>query len=216
MTRPRAVSIVVAVGLVGFAVNAPAQRARESAADALLDVLVWGAEQRIDPTVYPPEVGAELERHVRRFHQYQSRRARPQQAGAFQLVYAAQVGYERRLVAVTNSPDAPMLAMEYVDALRPCYEWEGYHDCPEREAIFAIEYQRAHPHGPFSDYLPLLAAHRFVCAAEGYEYEQRPEGARRSRLAYEQAVATARGSANPLVRSAADALLARPRCFSGR
>jgi hypothetical protein len=39
------------------------------------------------------------------------------------------------------------LAVAYVKRLRPCYEWEGYSGCPEREALFADEYQTAHPKG---------------------------------------------------------------------
>jgi hypothetical protein len=54
---------------------------------------------------------------------------------------------ERRLVAVSDGSAAPGLAVAYVDRLRPCYEWEGYHDCPEAEAVFAEEYQATHPRG---------------------------------------------------------------------
>jgi hypothetical protein len=130
------------------------------------------------------------------------------------MVHEARVRYERRLVSVTDSPKAADLARAYVDALRPCYEWEGFHDCPEREAVFATEYRRTHAGGPFDEYLPLLAAHRWLCAAEGYDYEKRPEGAARSRQEYEKAIATARQSTDLLIRTAADTLAARRRCLS--
>jgi len=46
------------------------------------------------------------------------------------MIRTSQVNYERRLAAVSDDPRAPQLAVTYVDSLRPCYEWEGYHDCP--------------------------------------------------------------------------------------
>ena len=129
------------------------------------------------------------------------------------MVNTARLRYERKLAAVSDDPSAQTLAAEFVERLKPCYEWEGYHDCPEREARFAQEYQAANPRGPFRDYLPLLAAHRWLCAAEGYEYEERSEDAARSRREFESALATARQSAALLVRTAAGGLGARGRCF---
>jgi len=181
-------------------------------ADALLDVLVWGTHIRIDPAAYPPVLRTEVERHLRRSRAYRSKRPEPADAG-LQMVHAAQVRYERRLVAVSNDPSAPAFAAAYVTRLRPCYEWEGYHDCPEREARFADAYQASHPDGPFSSYLPLLAAHRWLCTAEAYDYEKRAEDAARSREAYEQRLIAARRSTRVLIRTAAERLATRRRCF---
>jgi len=128
------------------------------------------------------------------------------------MVYAARVRYERLLVTFANDQKAQGLAVEYVSRLQPCYEWEGYHDCPEREASFATAYLSAHLDSPFKDYLPLLAAHRWLCAAEGYDYEKRTDGAARSRREYQNAISTAHRSASLLVRTAAQALEARGRC----
>jgi hypothetical protein len=118
------------------------------------------------------------------------------------------------LVAVTDDAAAASLAAAYVDGLQLCYEWGAYHNCPEAEAVFADQYQTAHPRGLFSQYLPLLSAHRWLCAAEAYEYEKRPSDAARSRGAYEERVKTARSSSVLLIRTAADRLAARGRCFS--
>jgi hypothetical protein len=52
-------------------------------------------------------------------------------------------------------------------------------------------------------YLPLLAAHRWLCAAEGYDYEKRPEAAARSRREFEARVRIAAQSSNALIRAAA-------------
>ncbi len=186
------------------------------AGDALVDVLVWGADLKIDPGLYSPPVRAELEKLLQRSKAYRSTRAKPTPSDGRAMLYTVQVRYERKLAAVSGDPQAPALAAAYVDSLRPYYEWDGDHDGPEREAAFADEYQATHPGGPFREYLPLLAAHRWLCAAEGYEYEQKPDGVARSRRAYKQAIATARRSPDLLIRSAAEVLMVRGRCYSRR
>jgi len=123
------------------------------------------------------------------------------------------VRYERRLAAIGTGPNVGALARAYVAALRPCYEWEGFHECPEREALFADSYQAEHLNGPFAQYLPLLSAHRWLCAAEAYHYEGVVADERRSRHAYERALEVAGSSAVLLVRTAAQALKRRGRCF---
>ena len=194
------------------AVMLSAQRP-ENAADALLDVVVWGTHMSVDPASYSPPVRAELELHLRRAMAYLSKRPIPANPESGDLQFAL-ASYERRLVAVSDDPRAPALAAAYVDSLRPCYEWEGYHDCPEREAEFADAYQAAHPGGPFSTYLPLLAAHRWLCTAEGYDYEKQPTEASRSRRNYQQGVSTAQKSSVLLIRTAAERLAARGRCHA--
>jgi hypothetical protein len=185
-----------------------------TARDEIVGLLVLSADLPIDLKAYPPDASAELQRYLQRYKAYRSKRVRSMKSGLDAMVYTAWVGYERKLAAVSGDPKAPALAAAYVDRLRPCYEWEGFHDRPEREAIFAADYQTANPGGPFSDYLPLLAAHRWLCAAEAYEYEKQPEGAARSRRAYETMVSTARQSKTLLIRLAAERLAERSSCFS--
>jgi hypothetical protein len=190
------------------------QTAGVSTRDALIDRLLFSAAHPIDPKAYSPDVRIELERYLQRYAAYRSKRPRPVKLASEQgMVYTAWVAYERRLAAVSPDPRAPALAKEYVDRLRPCYEWEGFHGCPEREAIFATDYQTANPGGPFREYLPLLAAHRWLCAAEAYDYEKQPENAIRSRRAYETMVSTARQSKTLLIRLAAERLAERNRCL---
>lgn len=130
------------------------------------------------------------------------------------MFYAAREGYEGKLVAAA-APGAGVarLARDYVDALRPCYEWEGFHDCPESEALFAEQYVLDHPGTPFRDFLHLLAAHRWLCAAEAYDYEQTPEKASHARRKYEDALKTAALTSRPaLMAAAADELKRSGRC----
>jgi len=183
--------------------------------DALLDVLVWGTHMPIDPKPYPPVLRVEVEQHLRRAKAYRSKRAKPTRPNE-RIFHTALVNYERRLAAVSNDPEASALAVAYVNSLRPCYEWEGLHDCPERDALFADKYQAAHPKGPFGEYLPLLAAHRWLCASEAYDYEKQPAEAERARRMYEQRLSTARGSRVLLIRAAAERLAERGKCFSSR
>jgi len=207
---------IVAVALMVSPSVLSTETSGVSPSDALVDVLVWGTHMRIDASAYSPAVKAELEHYLQRSERYRSKRTRPTNSSELDMVYGAQVRYERRLVATSDDPNAPALAVAYVDRLRPCYEWEGGHDCPEREAVFANEYRTAHPGGPFGDYLPLLEAHRWLCTAEGYGHETRPEDAARSRRAYERAISAARRSTALLFRTAAQGLTARGRCFSER
>jgi hypothetical protein len=132
------------------------------------------------------------------------------------MVHSAQLSYETRLAAISDDPRAPGLAQAYVTRLRPCYEWEGFHHCPEAEAEFADKYQVENPGSPFSAYLPLLSAHRWLCAAEGYDDEMKPSDAARSRRLYEQRLALARQSKVLLIRSAAERLAERGRCQPSR
>jgi hypothetical protein len=216
MRRQLLSSVVAVVGSIVWSFVSSAQTPGVSPSDAIVNMMVWGADLPMDADAYAPAVKAAIENHFRRSDRYRSKRARPIASRELEMVYGAQVRYERRLAAVSDDAEAPALAAAYVDRLKPCYEWEGHHDCPEHEAVFALEYQAAHPGGPFRDYLPLLAAHRWLCTAEAYEYEKRPADAARSRQAYEQTITAARESRDLLVRTAAEGLTARGRCRSQR
>jgi hypothetical protein len=187
-------------------------RPSASPGDAVLDMLVFGIHISIDPAQYEPALRREIEQFLRRASAYNSARPAPS-ALDVRMVHAAQVSYETRLAAVSEDSRAPALAASYVTRLRPCYEWEGLSGCPEREAQFADQYQAANPNSPFRDYLSLLAAHRRLCAAEGFDEERKPVDADHSRRLYQERLAVARRSSVFLIRTAADRLAARGRCF---
>jgi len=208
-------SIAVA-GFLATSALASAESQNALPTYSLLDVMVWGADLRMDATTYAPDVKAQIEELRQRSEAYRSKRVKPPGSSELGMVYNAQVRYERRLVAASTSPGANALALAYVTELQPCYEWEGFSDCPEREATFAAKYLTSHPAGPFSQYLPLLEAHRWLCAAEAYESEKAPTEATRTRQAYEQALSTARRSSSLLIRTAAGELGARARCLVER
>lgn len=208
--------LIAVAGFLATSVLASAESQNTLPNYSLLDVMVWGADLRMDATTYAPDVKAQIQQLRQRSEAYRSKRIKPTGSSELGMAYNAQVRYERRLVGGSTSPGADALALAYVTELRLCYEWEGSSDCPEREATFAAMYLTSHPAGPFSQYLPLLEAHRWLCAAEAYESEKVPAEATRTRNAYEQALSTARRSSSLLVRTAAGELGARARCFVER
>ena len=208
--------LLALAGFLSLSTLASAVSANALATYSLVDALVWDANLKMDVTTYAPNVKAQIEQLRQRSDAYRSKRIKPTGSSELGMVYGAQVRYERRLVAASTSPGADALALAYVTELQPCYEWEGFSDCPEREAAFAGKYLAGHPTGPFSQYLPLLEAHRWLCAAEAYESGKAPAEVTRTRHAYEQALSTARQSSSLLVRTAAGELAARARCFVER
>src|SRR2546427_2696579 len=202
--------LVRCIGCFALSTTLFAQSASDPS-DAILNVLVWGTHMPIDSATYSGVLRRDVEAYLRRASSYLPTRPVPS-ALDLQMVYFAWVNYERRLAAVSEDPSASKLAAEYVDGLRPCYEWEGFSDCPEREALFADEYRAAHPVGPFSAYLPLLSAHRWLCAAEAFDYEQRPVDSARSRRLYQERVAVGVRSRVLLIRTASERLSSRGQC----
>jgi hypothetical protein len=188
----------------------------QNPADSILDVLVFGLHMPMNAARYDGPLRGELEQFLRRAGGYVSKRMPESPSGETKMVYSAQLSYESRLAAHSDDPRASGLAQSYVTKLGPCYEWEGFHDCPEREAEFADKYQADNPGGPFSAYLPLLSAHRWLCAAEAYGYENSPVDAARSRSLYEQRLAVARQSTVLLIRAAAERLAERGQCLAPR
>jgi hypothetical protein len=63
-------------------------------------------------------------------------------------------------------------------------------------------------------FLPLLEAHRWLCAAEGYDDEKNPTGAAAARARHQAALQVATGSRDRLVRIGAAELEARGSCLS--
>src|SRR5262245_10010917 len=143
-------ALTVLVALAGVGLTSSGAMARQTKRTSLIDLLVWGTYVDVDVSAYPPNVRALINEHRRRYDSYQSNRVRPRDADSV-MVYEAQVQYERRLVAASAGNTAA-LAAAYVDELQPCYEWEGFHHCPEHEAAFAAVYRRDHPGSPLGDY----------------------------------------------------------------
>jgi hypothetical protein len=213
--------------MFGFAILAalllPGIHAQPDNGEAILTRLVYGcADERAPvPAESDRDVMARLRSFDERCKAFQARTPPPRAGSDYGMAALARWSYERRLFAV-GTGDAAAEAARYVAALRPCYEWEGFHDCPEREAVFAERYLKEHPASAFAAYLPLLAAHRWLCAAEAYEDEERSGvpaskqgvGHTRARLSFAQGLPAALASRDPLVRAAAETLKETGACLA--
>ena len=197
---------VAAAGSLGLGQASGANR-------EVLDAIVFYADPPSDVAQFPPDVREDLHRYLQRLRAYRPRPRPPQLGSEMTMVFAAREGYEGKLVAASPTSGVEQLAQEYVDTLRLCYEWEGFHDCPEREAIFAERYLADHPDAPFAGLLRILAAHRWLCTAEAYEYQRQPGSAEHARHEYQRALAIAIKVESPLMRVAADELKASGRCY---
>jgi hypothetical protein len=134
-------TVLIAVGLALPAAAAFSQVPGNLSRNSLIDVMVWESDVTIDWTAwtaYSPKVRAEAHRHRQRFQAYRTSRRPPRGSPELKMVYAARLGYERLLAAASNDRRARTMAADFVERLKPCYEWEGYHDCPEHEARFDV------------------------------------------------------------------------------
>ncbi|HET9867062.1 MAG TPA: hypothetical protein VFQ06_07215, partial [Nitrospira sp.] len=205
--------IFICVWLANVPDVTTSETARQDTPRNVLDVVVFYPDRLRDADRYSVQVRQEVQRFLARARGYRPRSRPPRLGSEMRMVYAAREGYEGKLVASAAVAGTARLAQQYVDALRPCYEWEGFHDCPEREAVFAEQHLRDRPDTPFRDFLRVLAAHRWLCTAEGYEYEQKPADALRARRAYEAALKMAmEQSRSVLMATAANELKASGRC----
>ena len=207
------ITIVLTILMMASA-SPDAQVSARASRYTLLDVVVFGTWLEVDRSNYPPDVRSALQQHLMRWKTYEPRPRPTDLRPLLEMVSDARESYERRLVSAAETTGGERFAQQYVDALRPCYEWEGFHDCPEREATFAEQYQQKNPTSPFREFLHLLIAHRWLCTADGYEFEGQPQDAARARRAAEQPMATSLNSPSLLIRTAAQELKARGRCFA--
>ena len=92
---------------------------RSEKPNLLVDVLVWGTFLQVDRSQYSSQVRDEFEKLLRWSERAQSKRQLPTSSGLDGMVNAAQVAYERRLVAVTDYDSrAPALASECMSSYR--------------------------------------------------------------------------------------------------
>jgi hypothetical protein len=82
-------------GFFASSALASVQRLSALAAQSLVDVLVWGADMKIDVTRYAPDVKAQIEQLRQRSQAYQSKRGKPTGSSELKMAYNAQVRYER-------------------------------------------------------------------------------------------------------------------------
>lgn len=187
------------------------------------DALLFGA---LDATnmeaIVDPAAAARWKEVQRRARAFQSRlRPPPSRSGEMSMVWDKRRHYERLFAAVgvpyyATASDERVLAEEvadFIQGMRPCYEWEGSYECPLREAEFAEHWMRHFPNSGFAAYLPLFAGNRLLCAAVSYDAGKesaRAADARRRATAHLKRAADGK---DPLFRLAARQMLADSKCL---
>jgi hypothetical protein len=206
----RSLMVALLLELPGSSLSA--QRRTTASLDPVVSALVFTARMPKEPAPYWLPVASQIEDYRVRAEGYRGKQ-RPMPSSDFAMVYRAWETAERRLVAASAHPAADSLAHDWVESARPAYEWEGFHDGPEADAMAAERYLDTNRDGPFAEYLRLFAGHRRLCSAEGYEGEKRPSDAVASRALAMSHLNMASESSNALIRLAAQWLLQNPRCF---
>ncbi len=197
------------------AVPLSAQSSPSPDAHAWVFTLIWGPGDGPQRPA-PPHLRPAMDRFLARWKAFREAPPPPGRPSELHMLHARRQQYQRVLYSIAASPKADEQAKDYVRRLNPPYEWEGFPDSPEREARFAESYLAAEPDSPFRHYLPLLAAHCWLCAAEAYDFQGGRDGEQKaasSREAYKRNLAAAQVSAEPLIRAAAQALEAIGRCY---
>jgi hypothetical protein len=193
---------------------APAALAqRQNADDALLDALVFAQLDQLSTAAYPAGIAQELGPILNRYSRLSPARGPSSPERPEDNLRVARERWRHTLTAISTDAAAASQAQRYVESWRLCYEWEGFHDCPETDARVADAYREAQPAGPLAEYLVLLAAHRWLCAAEGYTLEENQAGADASRRTYRARAAAAARARSVMIRTAAARLAARSTCF---
>lgn len=204
------IGLLMVFAAMSAAVSAQTITSRTKDAVANLVLGIGDSETKVGE--YPPALRAEVQQYLSRFRAYRSTRRLPANAdGVAEMSHGRHINLERALAATSSDPRASRAAVEYVNALAPCYEWEGMPDCPEEEAIFAEKYQLEHPDGPFREALPLFTARLWLCVAEFSKTDS--ERSARARQAYDKHISVALKSTSLLLRTAAEGLHARNRCY---
>ncbi|MBO0862569.1 MAG: hypothetical protein J2P21_29530 [Chloracidobacterium sp.] len=117
---------------------------------------------------------------------------------------------EKGIVSLINSRDIEKEATDYARSATLAYEWEGFADGPLDEARYAEDYLGRNPSSVIKPYLILFLAHRYRCAYECLEFEQKFDEQKAISEKYQQYLRMAREYPDRLVKLIAEDLDAEP------
>ena len=121
---------------------------------------------------------------------------------------------EKGIVSLINSKGIEKAAADYARSAKLYYEWEGFADSPLDEARYAEDYLGKKPTTVIKPYLILFLAHRYRCAYECLEFEQKFDEQKAISEKYQQYLRMAKEypdrSVSPLVKLIAEDLDAEP------
>ena len=202
------------VALVFAAAGIRAEQSTAAGAAAVAETVLWGlpmapVERTSD---LPRDVQGGLARYRQRERMFRSAlKPSPGATAVERELFDKRVAIERVLFCLFPRRDIARTAAAYASDADVSYEWEGFSDPPRREAAFIDGLLRELQQAWLAPYLNLIAGHRKLCASqlEGPESET-------SRQALAEAgrrqIARARDGRDPLIRVAAEHLLADGRC----
>jgi len=141
-------------------------------------LVIWGDNEnhlllnRLKIDLLPKTIQMDATQFIHRYQHFESRLKAPRNADKNSVDYTwitdvyfqQQQKRERSIVALIPGADAEAAA--YVLLNPGCYEWEGFADCPKKEAQFAETYLHAFPDTPLKPYLLLLLMHRYRAITE--------------------------------------------------
>ena len=210
--RSSALAIVVLAGAC-IAVHAQARDATGGA--AMADAIVWGLP------IAPAFRTADLPRDVQdgiavyrlRERSFRSALTPPRGATAVERdLFDRRVAIERVLFCLFPRRDIASLAASYASDAEVANAWDGQAEPPRREAAFIDSLLPGLRQTWLAPYLNLVAGHRKLCASQ-LKGEELDAGRRALAEDARRQIARARDGGHPLVRVAAEFLLATPRCI---
>lgn len=214
MVRTRCIDVAAIIGLAVLFVSFVHARPASSADAAIAHAIVWSS-----PMV-PADLTQELPRKAQdalaeyraREQVFHSTLTPPPGATAVELeLFAKRIATERVLFCLFPRRDIVRVAAGYASDADVAYEWEGQPELPRREAAFLDRLLADLQQKWLAPYLNLIAGHRKLCASQldgsaSADDRRLVEGAAREQLK------RARDGGHPVIRIAAEQLLATGQC----
>jgi hypothetical protein len=126
-------------------------------------------------------------------------------------LFEKRVAIERVLFCLFPRRDIARVAASYASDAEVAGEWDGTSDPPRREAAFIDALLRDLPEPWLAPYLDLVAGHRKLCASQLQGPDSDSDRAAIAGAGRRQ-LARARDAGHPLIRIAAEHMLATGRC----
>jgi len=180
---------------------------------AIADAILWGREMppAEQTASLPKDVQQPLAEYRQRARTFQSAlKAPPGATDTERALFDARVAIERVVFCLFSRREAGRVAASYASDVEVAGAWEGAADA-RREAVFIDGLLGALPQAWLAPYLNLVAGHRKLCASRLPGIDSDAERGGLAEAGRRQ-LARARDAGHPLIRVAAEEVLAAGRC----
>ena len=209
-----ATHVVAVAALVCASLGVRAQTAEPTGEAAVAAAVIWGMPMApADRTQnVPVKTRTALEDYRRREQAFRSGLTPPPGATPMEReLFAKRIAIERVLFCLFPRGDIARVAAGYASDADVAYEWEGMAELPRREAAFVDGLLSELQQRWLAPYLNLIAGHRKLCASQLDGPESDVDRRRTAGAAREQ-LKRARDGGHPLIRLAAEHVLATEKC----